>query len=158
MSISLLSKGMGHSDMSRNWCARVNFPSKQLRGGVNHLALGSINSYYYTGWGEQGSREISRHRVGGSVNNKKKTTPPAMSRVTQGSSQVSFGSQGRSWALSPLSVGLGALSPLQDWGQSHFQWPSGLHIRQSPCGFFPQTGHLSFQQPSWLHLFIIIIF
>ena len=75
VSISLLSKGMGHSDMSRNWCARVNFPSKQLRGGVNHLALGSINPYYYTGWGEQGSREISRHRVGGSVNNKKKNYP-----------------------------------------------------------------------------------
>ena len=75
MSISLLSKGMGHSDMSRNWCARVNFPSKQLRGGVNHLALGSINPYYHTGWGEQGSREISHHRVGGSVNNNKKTCP-----------------------------------------------------------------------------------
>ena len=102
MSISLLSKGMGHSDMSRNWCARVNFPSKQLRGGVNHLALASINPCYYTGWGEQGSREISRHRVGGSVNNKK-TTPLAMSRVTQGSSWVSFESQSRSWTLSPLS-------------------------------------------------------
>ena len=75
VSISLLSKGMGHSDMSRNWCARVNFPSKQLRGGVNHLALGSINPYYHTGWGEQGSREISHHRVGGSVNNNKKTCP-----------------------------------------------------------------------------------
>ena len=64
VSISLLSKGMGHSDMSRNWCTRVNFPSKQLRGGVNHLALGSINPCYYTRWGEQGSRKISQHRLG----------------------------------------------------------------------------------------------
>ena len=139
MSIFLLSKGMGHSDMSRNWCTRVNFPSKQLRGGVNHLALGSINPCYYTRWGEQGSRKISHHRVGGSVNNKKKTSPPAMSRITQVSSQVSFGSQGGSWALNPLSQHWFG-SPKSHSGLEAVPlpvWPSGLHIRQSPCGFFP---------------------
>ena len=49
-------------------------------------------------------------------------------------------------------IGLGAQSPHRDWGQSRFQRPSRLHVRQDPSGLFPYREHLSFQWPSWPHL------
>ena len=122
VSISLLSKGMGHSDMSRNWCARVNFPSKQLRGGVNHLALGSINPCYYTRWGEQGSRKISHHRVGGSVNNKKKLPHLPCQGLPKSPPRCPLGARvGPGPSILSASIGLRAPSPIQDWRQSRFQ-------------------------------------
>ena len=77
-------------------------------------------------------------------------------RLLPGNDQVSFGSQGWSWApsgFSPLCQHrLGRPKSPSGWGQPHFQWFSGLHARQSPSGRFPCRRHLSFQRPSLLYL------